>query len=264
MVDTDATRMIMGIVGNVISFFLFISPLPTIWKIFKSKSVQEFRPDPYVATTLNCAMWVFYGLPFIHPDNLLVLTINGAGLIIELIYVFVFLSFSAWPLRRKIIIALVIEAIFFVGLACITLTILHTTKTRSKLVGGFGVFFNIIMYISPLTVMRMVIKRKSVKYMPFYLAVANFANGSIWLAYALLKIDLFLAVPNGLGTLSGLIQLILYVIYYKTTKWEEEEEEDDGNNNNNNNEKPSEESPDDVQVQQTPPSTVPPAEIKQP
>ncbi|KAL6973250.1 Bidirectional sugar transporter sweet5 [Sarracenia purpurea var. burkii] len=74
---------------------------PTFFKILKAKSVQEFKPDPYVATVLNCAMWVMYGLPFVHPDSLLVVTINGTGLIIELAYVLVFLLYSNWSKRVR-------------------------------------------------------------------------------------------------------------------------------------------------------------------
>ncbi|XP_057460049.1 bidirectional sugar transporter SWEET5-like [Actinidia eriantha] len=165
-------------------------------------------------------MWVLYGLPFVHPDSLLVITINGTGLVIECFYVAVFLTYSDWPKRRKIIIALVIEAIFFAIVTFITMTFLHTTKSRSMLIGILCVIFNIIMYTSPLTVMRMVITTKSVKYMPFYLSLANFCNGTIWLIYALLKFDPFITIPNGLGALSGVVQLILYATYSKSTKWD--------------------------------------------
>ncbi|KAL0307964.1 UNVERIFIED_CONTAM: Bidirectional sugar transporter SWEET5 [Sesamum angustifolium] len=84
--------------------------------------------------------------------------------------------------------------------------------------------FNIMMYASPLTVMKRVIKTKSVKYMPFSLSLANFANGIVWSIYALIKLDPFVLVPNGLGTLSGLVQLVLFATYYRTTKWGDEED----------------------------------------
>ncbi|XP_058179414.1 bidirectional sugar transporter SWEET5 [Rhododendron vialii] len=221
MADTETTRTIIGVIGNVISFFLFLSPLPTFVKIYKARSVQEFKPDPYVATILNCCMWVFYGLPFVHPDSILVVTINGIGLVIEIFNVSVFLAFSDWPKRWKIIIALLVELVFLAVVIFITMTFLHTTKSRSMLIGILCIVFNIIMYTSPLTVMRMVIKTKSVKFMPFYLSLANFLNGSIWLVYALLKFDPYITIPNGLGALSGAVQLILYATYYKSTRWDD-------------------------------------------
>lgn len=218
-------RTIVGIIGNIISFFLFLSPGPTFVKILKAKSVMEFKPDPYIATVLNCAVWVFYGMPIVHPDSLLVITINGFGLAIELLYVSIFFIYSDWAKRRKIIIALIIEAIFMAILIFVTLTFLHGTKDRSMLIGIVAIVFNVIMYTSPLTVMKKVITTKSVKYMPFYLSLANFANGVVWAIYALLKFDPYILIPNGLGTLSGLVQLILFAAFYRTTNWDEDEKE---------------------------------------
>ncbi|KAJ7945885.1 Bidirectional sugar transporter SWEET [Quillaja saponaria] len=174
MVNTETIRTIVGIIGNVISFGLFMSPIPTFVKIFKAKAVQDFKPDPYIATILNCAMWSFFGLPFVHPDSLLVVTINGAGFFIELIYVAIFFIYSPWTKRKHIIIALIIEVIFMAAVVLVTLKVFHTTKDRSLIIGILCIIFNIIMYTSPLTVMHMVIKTKSVKYMPFTLSLASF------------------------------------------------------------------------------------------
>jgi solute carrier family 50 protein (sugar transporter) len=57
-------RNVVGIVGNVISFGLFLSPVPTFWRIiknkdvqdFKNKDVQDFKADQYLATLLNCML----------------------------------------------------------------------------------------------------------------------------------------------------------------------------------------------------------------
>lgn len=77
---------------------------PTMVKIWKMKSVSEFKPDPYVATVLNCMMWTFYGLPFVHPDSLLVITINGTGLFMELVYVTIFFIFASASVRVSFLI----------------------------------------------------------------------------------------------------------------------------------------------------------------
>ena len=163
------------------------------------------------------------------------------------------------------------------------------------LVGILCIIFNIIMYASPLTVMvcyssfsflyrcfyyllscelmcfinveqALVIKTKSVKYMPFFLSLANFMNGAIWIVYACLKFDLYILVsfhfhiydvqlsryifflnlqkavmcwfvswkqiPNALGCISGTIQFILYALYYKTTNWSDDDEDKEKSNLN--------------------------------
>ncbi|XP_022989551.1 bidirectional sugar transporter SWEET5-like [Cucurbita maxima] len=213
MLSATQARNIVGIVGNVISFGLFLSPLPTFFKIYKSKSVEEFKPDPYLATVLNCMCWVFYGMPFVHPDSTLIITINGIGLFIELFYLAIFCLYADSKGRKKVSICLVIEVIFVAAVAVITIVFLHGTKQRSLLVGIICDVFNIIMYASPLTIMTKVIKTKSVKYMPFTLSLANFLNGCIWTAYSLIKFDIYVLVSNGLGAISGFLQLLLYTYY---------------------------------------------------
>lgn len=223
-IDPETARNIVGVIGNVISLFLFLSPLPTFFQIWKVKSSQGYKPDPYIATVLNCAMWAFYGMPFVHPDSLLIVSVNGVGFFIECFYVTVFFMYSDWPKRRKILIAVLVEAVFMVVVVVVTLLYLHTTESRSMLVGMLCIVFSVVMYAAPLTIMSKVIKTKSVKYMPFFLSLANFVNGITWTIYALIKLDPYVLVPNGLGGISGLVQLVLYATYYKTTNWHEDDE----------------------------------------
>ncbi|KAI4350710.1 hypothetical protein L6164_005139 [Bauhinia variegata] len=214
MVDASVARSGIGILGNIISFGLFLSPTPTFVRIIKKKAVEEFKPDPYLATLLNCAFWVFYGLPFVHPHSILVLTINSVGIAFEIVYLTIFYMYATNKGRKKVALWLVIEIIFFVVIVLVTMLALHGTKNRSLVVGIICDVFNIMMYTAPLTIMAKVIKTKSVKYMPFWLSVANFLNGLCWTVYALLPpFDIYVLISNGLGAISGLVQLILYACY---------------------------------------------------
>uniref|UniRef100_A0A453I3J6 Protein RUPTURED POLLEN GRAIN 1 n=1 Tax=Aegilops tauschii subsp. strangulata TaxID=200361 RepID=A0A453I3J6_AEGTS len=58
-----------------------------------------------------------------------------------------------------------------------------------------------------------VIKTKSVEYMPFFLSLLSFLNGVCWMSYALIKFDLYVTIPNGLGALFGLV----LACYYRPT-----------------------------------------------
>lgn len=66
---------------------------------------------------------------------------------------------------------------------------------------------------APLSVMRRVIKTKSVQYMPLSLSFCLFLNGLTWLAYALCLKDLYLTITNGVGVSLGVLQLALYSLY---------------------------------------------------
>ncbi|CAK8533721.1 unnamed protein product [Lathyrus sativus] len=227
MVNASVARNIVGIIGNVISFVLFFSPAPTFYKIIKKKDVEEFKPDPYIATVLNCAFWVFYGLPFVHPNSLLVVTINGVGLVFEFVYLTIFYVYSNNKGRKKLLLYLVIEAIFFAAIVLITMLALHGTTKRSLVVGIVCDIFNILMYVSPLTVMAKVIKTKSVEYMPFWLSLANFLNGLCWTTYALIHpLDIYVLISNGIGVISGLVQLLLYAFFWCKGENKKEAEDD--------------------------------------
>ncbi|XP_044948021.1 bidirectional sugar transporter SWEET6a-like [Hordeum vulgare subsp. vulgare] len=118
----------------------YLDRRPAFWRIIKNKDVEEFKSDPYLATLLNCMLWVFYGI--------------------------------------------------------------------------LCVIFGSAMYASPLTIMGKVIKTKSIEYMPFFLALVSFLNGVCWTSYALIKFNLYVNIPNGLGALFG---LVMYACYYKST-----------------------------------------------
>ncbi|XP_061375722.1 bidirectional sugar transporter SWEET4-like [Gastrolobium bilobum] len=153
MSAADIARTVVGIIGNIISAFMFLSPLPTFIGICKKGSVEQYSAAPYLATLVNCMVWTLYGLPIVHPHSLLVVTINGSGCVIEIIYVTLFLIYSHRSKRLKILLWLVVELIFIAALTVITLTMAHTVKERSSIVGTTCILFNIMMYASPLAVM---------------------------------------------------------------------------------------------------------------
>ncbi|XP_050221464.1 bidirectional sugar transporter SWEET7b-like [Mercurialis annua] len=205
---------VVGIIGNVISFGLFLSPIPTFYRIFKKKDVEEFQFYPYVATVLNCMLWIFYGLPYVTKDNILVVIINAIGLFIELVYLSVFLFYDKHNRGRKRVFTLLAgEVVFMVVIIAVAMLAIPRIKTRGLVVGIFCDILNVMMYFSPLLIMKKVYKTKSVEFMPFYLSLANFLNGACWFIYGLLKLDIFILISNGLGALGGLAQLGLYCWY---------------------------------------------------
>lgn len=127
---------------------------PTFVGIWKKGSVEQYSPAPYLAALINCMIWVLYGLPMVHPHSILVVTVNGAGTVIEFVYLIIFLMYSSDKKQRlKVLIILLVELIFMAILTILVLTLAHGTKTRSLVVGIGGICFNIMMYASPLSVM---------------------------------------------------------------------------------------------------------------
>ncbi|WOK99854.1 bidirectional sugar transporter SWEET4-like [Canna indica] len=216
-VSADTIRTVVGIIGNGTALVLFLSPAPTFRRIWKSGSVEQFPAVPYLATLLNCMLWVLYGLPAVHPHSTLVITINGAGLVIELIYVLIYLRYSDKNQRLQVFLMLLAEVVFVGAVAAVVLNLFHTFQRRSLVVGLLCVIFCIVMYASPLSAMKEVIKTKSVEFMPLSLSLASFLNGICWTVYALIRFDLFIIIPNGLGVAFAVAQLILHILYHRST-----------------------------------------------
>ncbi|WVZ94381.1 hypothetical protein U9M48_040280 [Paspalum notatum var. saurae] len=217
VIDVDGASNVVGLIGNFISFGLFLSPLPTFATILRNRDVERFAADPYVAAFLNCALWVLYGLPCVHPGSALVLTVNAVGAAIEAAYLCIYVAHAPRPRWRRVgeLRALAAGLAFLGAVAAGVLLGAKTHERRSLVVGSVGVVFGTLMYAAPLTVVRQVVATRSARYMPFMLSLAGFLNAICWTTYAVMRRDVFIAIPNGMGTLLGLAQLILYFCYYE-------------------------------------------------
>ncbi|EFJ31997.1 hypothetical protein SELMODRAFT_408391 [Selaginella moellendorffii] len=222
-----ALSLAFGILGNLISICLFLSPIPTFWRIHKEKSTRDFSWLPYSVTLLNCLLWTWYGLPWVQI-NIPVITINISGAILQLTYVLIYLRYTTAKKKMKIVASLIIVPLFVAVILLVTVFAMTQKSQRKLFVGILCVIFTTGMNVAPLSVMRMVIRTRSVEFMPFYLSLFVFINGCAWLAYGLLTSDVFVLIPNALGAFLGAMQLILYAIYSHATPKVDEAERQTG------------------------------------
>ncbi|KAM7481661.1 hypothetical protein LguiB_006244 [Lonicera macranthoides] len=215
---------IIGIVGNVISILMFASPIGTFKRVLKKKSTENYKGIPYITTLLSTSLWTFYGL--LKPDGLLIVTVNGAGAALQLVYVILFLIYSPKDTKIKSLkLAGTLNIGFFGAVIIITLLAFHG-GVKLTFVGVICAGLTIGMYASPLSAMRTVIKTGSVEYMPFFLSFFQFLNGGVWAAYSVLIKDFFIGVPNAIGFILGSAQLILYTIYKNKSSRKKSEDND--------------------------------------
>ncbi|PPR88892.1 hypothetical protein GOBAR_AA31794 [Gossypium barbadense] len=144
------------------------------------------------------------GLVYLAPA-ILVATINGFGAVLELVYVTIFLIFA--PSRTRAITATlfgVLDVVFPIGAVLVT-QIFCNREMQIDVSGFLSLLFSVATYGSPLSIMKTVVRTKSVEYMPFLLSFILFINGLTWTVYALLTNDWFIGVSC----------LYLYAIYWK-------------------------------------------------
>jgi solute carrier family 50 (sugar transporter) len=83
-----------------------------------------------------------------------------------------------------------------------------------ELVVGVTVNLNlVIFYASPLSVIWAVLSSRSSSKIHIPTMMGGFLNGTFWAAYGVAVLDAFIAVPNALGALLGVIQIVLCVIF---------------------------------------------------
>ncbi|CAA3007049.1 Bidirectional sugar transporter SWEET16 [Olea europaea subsp. europaea] len=180
--------------GNVISILMFASPIKTFKHVVKKKSTENFKGLPYITTLLSTSLWSFYGV--LKPGGLLVLTVNGAGAVLHIIFVSLFLVYAPKNVKVKSIKLVGIVDVFFLGVVIAVTLLAFREGMRITVVGILCAALTFGMYAAPLSVMRTVIKTKSVKYMPFWLTFFQFLNGGVWSTYALLIKDFYIGVSD--------------------------------------------------------------------
>ncbi|CAN1247522.1 Bidirectional sugar transporter SWEET17, partial [Linum perenne] len=195
----------------VIILLIIVYCSGTFWRIINKGSTEDFESLPYICTLLNASLWTYYGS--IKPGAYLVATVNGFGILVEIVYVALFLTYAPPKMKSKTGVMVGVLNVGFLGAAVLATWLALEGGARINAIGFLSSALNIIMYGSPLAAMKTVITTKSVEYMPFFLSFFLFLNGGIWTVYALLTKDLFLGVPNGAGFLLGAAQLVLYAMY---------------------------------------------------
>ncbi|KAA8526732.1 hypothetical protein F0562_009039 [Nyssa sinensis] len=78
----------------------------------------------------------------------------------------------------------------------------------------------ISMFASPLCIINLVIQTRNIEFMPFYLSLSTFLMSTSFFLYGCFNSDPFVYVPNGMGTILGIVQLALYS-YYKNKSRED-------------------------------------------
>ncbi|KAE8786518.1 Bidirectional sugar transporter SWEET2a [Hordeum vulgare] len=181
--------------GNIFAFVLFISPLPTFRRIVRNGSTEQFSATPYIYSLLNCLVCMWYALPFVSYGVVLVATVNTIGAVFQLAYTAVFIAYADAKKRLKVLVLL--AGVFCVfGLIVYVSMALFDHKPRRTFVGYLSVASLIFMFASPLSIINLVIRTKSVEYMPFYLSLSMSLMSVSFFAYGALLDDFFIYMDD--------------------------------------------------------------------
>ncbi|XWS68783.1 hypothetical protein CRYUN_Cryun04dG0121900 [Craigia yunnanensis] len=112
-----------------------------------------------------------------------------------------------------------------VGLFSLILIVTHflvKSSTRVQVLGWICVAISVSVFAAPLNIVARVIRTRSVEFMPFNLSFFLTLSAIMWFSYGLFIKDICVALPNVLGFILGMLQMLLYAIYRNTEKVIEE------------------------------------------
>ncbi|CAI8619332.1 unnamed protein product [Vicia faba] len=232
MTHTDNPMIfVVGIIGNIASFFCFIAPISIFYRICKKKTTEGFQSCPYVAALFSAMLWIFYA--YIKTGEMLIITINAFGCLIETIYLVIYITYCPKQARNF---TLKLICLLNLGGICLVIVLTHLLAkertARIELLGWICVVLSTSVFAAPLSVIRVVIRTKSVEFMPFTLSLLLTISAITWLIYGILLKDIFVTLPNIVGITFGIIQMTLYGIYRKNKPVKDEKlpEHKDENN----------------------------------
>ena len=211
----DGKSSLFGIVGTITSSLIYLTPTISFLKILKNELRYKKYPGlVLVLSLMNCILWDAYGLII---DDIYIEISNSIGSIFLLVYITIYLFFLSkknFKLSSGFSFFMILSVTFIMSLFYFVVP---------EVVTGIGAMvFNISLYIIPAKKIIKVIKKKNKKYIPFFSAILDLLNSTFWLSYAICKNKYNkyynICLCQGVGLILSVLQIILYILYYKKKK----------------------------------------------
>lgn len=210
--NRETAHSVLGILGNVASCLFFLSSAPRIVRMVRLKSCGGLSGDLYVFKLFNCLMWAFYGLPFVHPHDFWVVLTNSFGCAFASMYIISHLLYASKPEQISLIWKLFAIIAGFVSMVVLLFLLDRSQTSRILIVGILCAVISSCMHITLLSQCTMVLESKDVKYLQPNSSITAFLKGAIWTTYGIVDFDIFIIIPNGVGVLIGMIQMVVVVV----------------------------------------------------
>lgn len=200
---------------------VFMAPYPTLRQVQKDRSVGNLPLLPYSSMIANCVTWFLYG---ILTKQTKVWFTNLVGLFFGLFYFLKFIKYTQpkstslpGTVRQHLQGCLAIFAGSAVWILACYLTVHRKDMWMpyaAGLIGNTAVMFCLLMFASPLSALRTVLRKRSAKSIPLPFTLATILNCFLWSVAGLGEFkDFNIYFPNLLGLAFGLIQVGLKILF---------------------------------------------------
>ena len=204
------TTKIAPVLGVFMSEFLALGPLSAVLACRKSKSLGELNPLIFPLLFGNSIGWVIYSSATLNPY---VFAGNAGGVVLSLFYLLSAYSLTTCAATKS---RLEIITLFLLGLWCgvgFSAAIMDDKALGVNIIGFLANTVVFLLFASPLLTFSKVISTKDSSSINRPFAICQVLNCVTWFAYGLAISDVYIALPNFVGLLLGLAQVVLILMY---------------------------------------------------
>lgn len=220
-------KLIFGIIGTIVAQFFYIAPVVPCIKLIKDElSYKNYPGILLVCSSLNCLLWFVYG---IEKNELMVYLANGLGVAITEIWIIIYILFVV----KTVIIYSILVNLGIVVFQGGIFVIFHVVLNKPAITSKIAMVMNILMYAAPGEKIYKVLKTNDYTILPISSSICGVICCTCWLIYGIYLGEISMIIPNALGDVFSVLQIIVYVVAKKRAKTRGIIKEDGENNNEN-------------------------------
>ena len=204
------TTTIAPILGVFTSEFLALGPLSAVLACRKSKTLGELNPLIFPLLFGNSIGWVIYSSATRNPY---IFAGNAGGVVLSLFYLLSAYSLTTCQATKS---RLEVITLFLLSLWCtmgFSAAMMQDKQLGISILGVLGNIVVFLLFASPLATFSKVIRSKDSSSINRPFAICQVLNCLVWFAYGMAIADMYVALPNFVGLLLGLVQVLLILIY---------------------------------------------------
>jgi len=187
---------------------LFLTGIQICNRIYRMHATGDISGFPFVATVVNCTLWLLYGYA---ASNSTLIIVNFIGASLQMCYALTYLRYT--PDRASYLRSIGSAVLFLAIVSFYFQFIVSDRETAVFQAGLVASVATVIMFGSPLASLRDVMQKQSTESLSLPLCFANLIVPIEWALYGILINDKFVQVPNIFGAILGCVQVSLFYKY---------------------------------------------------
>lgn len=209
--NTELLCTILSWVGTAFALFLNLTPAFLFIDVFKNNKSHKSIPELMLIFNTLCGLcWFCYWFRLVNPVPCYSALGNTC---ISLIFSFLYLYLAVGKGLIKCFFACFIAA----DICAQFFYILGYWVQNVDMVGKLAMIINIVQYAAPGQSILTVIKTGNYKLIPITTTVAGVFCSSCWLGFGIIQNNFNTILPNSMGLILSLVQILIYY-YFKCTE----------------------------------------------